>query len=154
MKSRIICKPLAVAVIVLFLGLAVQPSVAVQQDTTDSEDDCDICPTGSIVYKLVKEEDKQKLSDIINTLLDIKDKDSNSWEFPILTAICNRIGKFWWNAFDLIGHLSDFLYQFPFEIRYICFVIIIIIFTPILFPFTPFMAICFGWPYYWPYWMI
>ncbi|UCF49057.1 MAG: PKD domain-containing protein [Thermoplasmatales archaeon] len=32
MKQRIICKPLAVAVIVLFIGLAVQPSVAVQPE--------------------------------------------------------------------------------------------------------------------------
>ena len=33
MKQRIICKCLAVAVILLFLGLAVQPSVAVQPET-------------------------------------------------------------------------------------------------------------------------
>jgi len=33
MKQRIICKTLAVAVILLFLGLAIQPSVAVQPDT-------------------------------------------------------------------------------------------------------------------------
>jgi len=33
MKQRIICKTLAVAVIILFLGLTVQPSVAVQQET-------------------------------------------------------------------------------------------------------------------------
>ena len=33
MKQRIICKGLAVAAIVLFLGLAVQPSIAVQSET-------------------------------------------------------------------------------------------------------------------------
>jgi len=33
MKQRIICKILAVAVIILFLGLAIQPSVAVQPET-------------------------------------------------------------------------------------------------------------------------
>jgi len=33
MKQRIICKTLAVAVIILFIGLAIQPSVAVQTET-------------------------------------------------------------------------------------------------------------------------
>ena len=44
MKQRIICKTLAVAVIILFLGVGVQPAIAVTPETTDIEDDCNLCP--------------------------------------------------------------------------------------------------------------
>jgi len=36
MKQRTICKTFAVAVILLFVGLGIQPTVAVTQETTDS----------------------------------------------------------------------------------------------------------------------
>ena len=44
MKQRIICKGLAVAVILLFLGLAIQPSIAVQSDTSVSDDKNQVQP--------------------------------------------------------------------------------------------------------------
>ena len=43
MKTRIICKTLAVAVIILFLGLAVQPSVAVQPEEEMDESTFGLC---------------------------------------------------------------------------------------------------------------
>ena len=43
MKERTICKGLAVAVIILFLGLAVQPSVAVQPEQVKNESPIDFC---------------------------------------------------------------------------------------------------------------
>ena len=49
MKQKLICKGLAVAVIILFLGLAIQPSVAVQSETEieiESEQDIVSEPSG------------------------------------------------------------------------------------------------------------
>ena len=37
MKNRIICKTLAVAVILLFIGLGIQPAFAVKSDSSDSK---------------------------------------------------------------------------------------------------------------------
>ena len=48
MKERTICKTLAVAVIILFLGLAIQPSLAVQQET-----DIDIEPKDYLFQTII-----------------------------------------------------------------------------------------------------
>jgi hypothetical protein len=67
MKNSRLSKALAVAVIILFLGLAVQPSVAVQPDSEEREDDCNLCP------KKVSKPHLERLT----TLLDRLDKYDN-----------------------------------------------------------------------------
>jgi hypothetical protein len=69
-KTPVLYKSLVVGVIVLFIGVGIQPAFAVTPDTSDS-DDCDICPAVSIVSELVDEEDNQKLSDMINEFVDV-----------------------------------------------------------------------------------
>ena len=44
MKEKMLYKILVVAVIVLFVGMGVQPAVAVTPETTENDDDCDLCP--------------------------------------------------------------------------------------------------------------
>ena len=44
MKQRTICKSLAVAVILLFISLGIQPVIAVNKDTSDSAEECNLCP--------------------------------------------------------------------------------------------------------------
>jgi len=61
MKEKIICKTLTVAVILLFLGLVIQPSVAVQLDTSENEEDCKLCPKIS----------KQNIGNTRKTICDI-----------------------------------------------------------------------------------
>jgi hypothetical protein len=43
MKEKMLYKTLVVGVIVLFVGMGVQPAVAVTPDTNESEDDCNLC---------------------------------------------------------------------------------------------------------------
>ena len=47
MKERMLSKGLAVGVILLFIGISIQPAIAVNPISIDSEEDCDICPSVS-----------------------------------------------------------------------------------------------------------
>ena len=56
--------PLVVGITILFLGLSIQPTIAVNPISTDNEEDCSICPMVSKLKELGK---YQKLFDrIIN----------------------------------------------------------------------------------------
>ena len=144
MKQRIICKTLAVAVILLFLGLAIQPSVAVQPETTDIEDDCNLCAKKVSKHHLVliqsitrrletysnqilnefKDEPEirqkcQEISDNIALLRDIK----LGWDFPI---ICTTLAL----LISPIAHIWTFLFNLIIKYEYNKFIyIVLIIFT-------------------------
>ena len=79
MKPRIICKCLAVAVILLFIGLGVQPAIAITPNTSDSEDDCNLCP---------KKISKLPLS-LIEKLLDRREKYNN--HLSVLSKYCPEL---------------------------------------------------------------
>ena len=44
MRTYCLKNGLVVGVILLFIGIAIQPAIAVNPISTDNEDDCDICP--------------------------------------------------------------------------------------------------------------
>ena len=68
MKGKpVLYKILVVGVIVLFIGLGVQPAIAVTPDTSDSDDNCNLCP------KKVSKPHLERLT----TLLDRLDKYDN-----------------------------------------------------------------------------
>ena len=50
MIGRILGKGLVVSVILLFIGVAVQPSIAINPVSSDNEEDCDICPKVSNLH--------------------------------------------------------------------------------------------------------
>jgi len=71
MNQRIICKTLAVAVIILFFGLAIQPSVADAIDIIESEEQCDICPS---VKDLVDSEEIEKYQELLDKINSYKER--------------------------------------------------------------------------------
>jgi hypothetical protein len=133
MKVRMLNKGLAVAVIILFLGLTVQPSVAVQPETTDNNDDCDLCPkkVSKSHLSLIKnslnrlekydnqllilskyypefEEKFQELSEEIATLKEIN-KELSLWNFPI---ICKITALLFYHQLRTFSNFSELLYSF------------------------------------------
>ena len=65
MRTSCVKNGLVVGVLLLFVGVAVQPSIAVNPISTDNEDDCNICPKVSNLKELEK---YRELSDKITTL--------------------------------------------------------------------------------------
>jgi hypothetical protein len=110
MNQRTICKTLAVAVILLFIGLGVNPAIAVVEPITSEIDDCNLCPKlskqhivriKSFIDRLEKydnelsvlsklnpeiEEKHKEISNAISTLSDMNEFDD--WSFPV---ICNLL---------------------------------------------------------------
>jgi len=74
MVDKIFSKGLAITTILLFLGLAIQPSIAVQPNTSDSDDDCDICPAIETISKIIDEEKYQELYDKVFRLKEVEKK--------------------------------------------------------------------------------
>jgi hypothetical protein len=87
MKEKMLYKTLVVGVIALFLGVGIQPVVAVIPDTSDNKNDCNLCPKVSkhqnermvervnhlstiIKHMPINEEEKQEISDSINIIQD------------------------------------------------------------------------------------
>ena len=98
-KSAMLYKTLVVGVIVLFVGVGVQPAFAVSQDVDDSEDYCELCPS---FEKLIKNRDVEinpDYLDIINSLKEMNDritrlKELNNnfdfnfqWHYPFICTI-------------------------------------------------------------------
>ena len=102
---------LVMVVILLFMGVAVQPAIAVNPISTDNEEDCSICPKVSkqhlvrlrslinrvetlnnklsVLSKLYPEvaEKYQELSDRITTIKEMNQDLNPNWEYPIICAI-------------------------------------------------------------------
>jgi hypothetical protein len=70
-------------VILLFVGVAVQPSIAINPISSDNEDDCSICPKVSKLKELGK---YQELFDRITTLKEMNKEIKPDYPYPI---ICN-----------------------------------------------------------------
>ena len=79
-----------VGITILFLGLTINPAVAVNPIPSDNEEDCDICPK---VDNLQLGEKYQELFDRITTLKEMnKEYESGlSWDFPIIRGILKII---------------------------------------------------------------
>ena len=57
MKTRIISKNLAVAVLLLFVGVGIQPAIASVEPNTFDNDDCEVCPVIESISNLVDDEE-------------------------------------------------------------------------------------------------
>jgi hypothetical protein len=57
MKTRIISKNLAVAVLMLFVGVGIQPAIASVEPNTFDNDDCEVCPVIESISNLVDDEE-------------------------------------------------------------------------------------------------
>ncbi|UCF49412.1 MAG: hypothetical protein JSU91_06610 [Thermoplasmatales archaeon] len=115
--NPVLYKTLVVGVIVLFIGIGVQPAFAVTKDISDSDDDCDICPKvskshllliksflkrlekyddeSSVLSKLNPEieEKYQEISYAFSSLSNInKESDFDEWNFPVICNILWIIG--------------------------------------------------------------
>lgn len=115
MRTSCINNSLAVAIILLFVGVGIQPAFAVTSNTTESEDDCDICSKASKQYidrlttlldRLEKhnnqlsvlskhnpevEEKYQKLSKKIAIFKEMNKELNLDWNFPIICTILSII---------------------------------------------------------------
>ena len=127
MKQRIICKTLAVAVILLFFGLGVQPAIAITPNTTESEDDCDICPAIKKIKSLEEKNKNNMLSNIVDEHLEeysnLKD-DKNVGDFRPICAILNMILKTFYIRLNiflvfLYRPIILFLYYIVFHIGFV-----------------------------------
>ena len=84
-KNPVLYKSLVVGVIVLFIGVGINPAVAVTPDNSNNRDDCELCPKVSnqlndeleviinrllsiIKYYPITDEEQQELSDSIKTI--------------------------------------------------------------------------------------
>jgi len=115
-KKSVIYKYLVVGVIVLFIGVGIQPAIANNvsiSKASKSEEDCDICPKVSkshililknLISRLEKydtqlsvlskqypefEKKYQEISNITKNLKDINSVLSTGWGFPIICFILN-----------------------------------------------------------------
>ncbi|KYK33345.1 MAG: hypothetical protein AYK22_09090 [Thermoplasmatales archaeon SG8-52-3] len=64
MKERVLYKSLVTGVIVLFIGVGIQPAIAVDisKSSSNNEDDCELCPTISKLMDVENEEEYEKIS--------------------------------------------------------------------------------------------
>ena len=109
MKHKTICNALAVAVIILFLGVGINPAIATVEPET-SDEDCNICPNVSnqpidriknLVDKIEKNKNKlsilsknnpevkAKYNEIYNRFLVLKEISENYifyWDFPVICS--------------------------------------------------------------------
>ena len=78
-KNPVFYKSLVVGVIVLFIGVGVQPAFAVTPDTSDSEDDCNLCAKKVskshliLIESLLNRVEKSKYFDFDTSYLDSTD---------------------------------------------------------------------------------
>ena len=112
MKQRIICKTLAVAVILLFIGVGVQPAIAIIPDKSENDKDCNLCAENvsnqhiSRIKNLIDkiEENKNKVSilsknnpefnvkykEVYTRFLVLKEISENNifyWNFPVICSL-------------------------------------------------------------------
>ena len=156
MRTCCVKNGLVMVVILLFVGVAVQPAIAVNPIYSDNEDNCNICPKVSKLHlvrlkSLIKRveilnnklsvmskhnpevADKYKeLSDRITTLTDINKEvktDATSWDFPIFCKFLEILAE----SVIAIGYYGlDFIYGilvtlFP-KLEYIIYGILVTLF--------------------------
>ena len=70
MKKGLFKKGFVLGIIVLFIGISVQPAIAVTPKASISEDECDICPAINKIKSLVEKNENKKLTNIIDDYLE------------------------------------------------------------------------------------
>jgi len=68
MKKRILIRGLVIGIIFIFIGIIFQPVIAVTPNTSEIEDDCDICPSIKKIKSLADKNKNEKLSNIVDFL--------------------------------------------------------------------------------------
>ena len=160
---------LVFGITILFLGIAIQPAIAFTPNSSDKEEDCNICLKISEsdiiriknllnrikIFKIIlpilskwNPEVKvkyQEFSDIISTLPDIDDKDlsANPWRFPVFNAFCNIV-KYLFDCYlsiyeFLMSHLSSGIFIIGLMYSFL----IELILLPMFIILYPFLLICF-----------
>jgi len=117
MTERMLYKTLVVLVIFLFAGIGVQPAFAVTPETTDSEDDCDICPSIGDLVERKDVERYQKLYDKILSLKEINKQFTTDTEYNI----CIILIILWattWGGLTSIVLLANILHSLNINIEY------------------------------------
>jgi len=66
MKKRILIRGLVIGIIFIFIGIIFQPVIAVTPNTSEIEDDCDICPSIKKIKSLADKNKNEKLSNIVD----------------------------------------------------------------------------------------
>jgi hypothetical protein len=128
--------PIVVGIIALFLGLAIQPSVAVQPDITESDKDCNLCAKKVSKSHLIlieillnRLERYDNLFSVLskrNPIIELKYKeisenigilkemtDNINWDFPVFCEIMETLFWFTFNYIILpIVNIAFFLENF------------------------------------------
>jgi hypothetical protein len=104
MKQKIICKTLAVAVIILFIGVGVQPVIATVEPKTSDNGDCDICPS---LEDLFNSKDFEKFQVFYDRNTILPESIIRESICTILTIILGPLLILWWPAVLLIERLED-----------------------------------------------
>jgi hypothetical protein len=106
MKQRTICKTLAVAVILLFIGVGINPAVAtIENNPIEKDDDCNLC---------AKKVSKPNLV-LLKGLLDIIDKNIN--KISILSKNNPLLEKKYPELFTKITILKEFINELNNDIQ-------------------------------------
>ena len=137
-KKPVLYKSLVVVIVILFIGIGIQPAFAVNVSTTisDSEEECDICPS---IEDVVDSKDLEKYQELFNKINSLKEEDKklnsdgpicellftiwNSW--PIFLYPWGEfMERFWENGYELIWLIGmspiiiSALFTFPFAFLY------------------------------------
>jgi len=114
-KKPVLYKSLVVGVIVLFIGVGIQPAFAVTPDISKSDDDCNLCPKkgtlqnlpliANILDRLDKFESKQ-VKEEISTL--VKDN-----PYP---KICDKLGEILSKLTEKCEYWSELWHLHPLRI--------------------------------------
>ena len=72
--SNTIYKTLVFAIILLFIGVGIQPAIAITPKPSDIEDNCDLCPFINNKYNPKVEEKNQELSDKLAIIKEMNKK--------------------------------------------------------------------------------
>jgi len=126
MKVRMLNKGLAIAVIILFVGVGIQPAYAINSDASEIDDDCNLClkVNKQFVFKIKSlickiEVNRNKLSKLSKYNPDIEEKFTKiSSRFSFLKQFSENYVLYWNFPFIcsylFVVQLSLILFQFLF----------------------------------------
>jgi hypothetical protein len=135
-KNPVLYKSLAVSVIVLFIGLGIQPAFAITSNSIESDDDCNLCPKASKKHidRLINLLDRlerydTQLSELFNQYPEFEEKyqeilvqfdvlselneinlPGQEWNYPI---ICGIIGIIDISLRFLMDFIDSIIYSLP-----------------------------------------
>jgi hypothetical protein len=110
-KNPVLYKTLVVGVIILFIGIGIQPAIAVTPNTSDSND-CDICPS---IEDLIDRKDVKKYQELLDKINSLKEENDglNSdtiLDYPIICFILLKVVILSNTMIEFIGELNWKLY--------------------------------------------